>query len=51
MKDLMVVAYLDDYMVDLMVRRLRAAVTNEVPGGNTHASACRHTRPKSFIDQ
>ncbi len=24
---------LDDYMVDLMVRRLRAAVTNEVPGG------------------
>jgi tricorn protease len=25
---------LDDYMVDLMVRRLRAALTNEVPGGN-----------------
>jgi tricorn protease len=25
---------LDDYMVDLMVRRLRAAITNEVPGGN-----------------
>ncbi|MEO7310565.1 MAG: PDZ domain-containing protein [Chitinophagaceae bacterium] len=24
---------LDDYMVDLMVRRLRAAITNEVPGG------------------
>ncbi len=24
---------LDDYMVDLMTRRLRAAVTNEVPGG------------------
>jgi tricorn protease len=24
---------LDDYMVDLMVRRLRAAATNEVPGG------------------
>jgi tricorn protease len=24
---------LDDYMVDLMVRRLRAALTNEVPGG------------------
>lgn len=24
---------LDDYMVDLMVRRLRAAVTNEAPGG------------------
>ena len=25
---------LDDYMVDLMVRRLRAALTNEVPGGS-----------------
>jgi tricorn protease len=25
---------LDDYMVDLMVRRLRAAITNEVPDGN-----------------
>lgn len=25
---------LDDYMVDLMVRRLRAAITNEVPGGD-----------------
>ncbi|HZG24681.1 MAG TPA: PDZ domain-containing protein, partial [Chitinophagaceae bacterium] len=25
---------LDDYMVDLMVRRLRAAITNEVPNGN-----------------
>ncbi len=24
---------LDDYMVDLMTRRLRAAITNEVPGG------------------
>lgn len=24
---------LDDYMVDLMVRRLRAAITNEAPGG------------------
>jgi len=24
---------LDDYMVDLMIRRLRAAVTNEAPGG------------------
>ena len=24
---------LDDYMVDLMIRRLRAAATNEVPGG------------------
>jgi tricorn protease len=24
---------LDDYMVDLMVRRMRAAITNEVPGG------------------
>ncbi|MEO6233433.1 MAG: PDZ domain-containing protein [Ferruginibacter sp.] len=24
---------LDDYMIDLMVRRLRAALTNEVPGG------------------
>jgi len=24
---------LDDYMVDLMIRRLRAAITNEVPGG------------------
>jgi tricorn protease len=24
---------LDDYMVDLMVRRLRAGITNEVPGG------------------
>ncbi len=24
---------LDDYMVDLMVRRLRASITNEVPGG------------------
>ena len=26
---------LDDYMVDLMVRRLRAAITNEVPGGKS----------------
>ena len=25
---------LDDYMVDLMVRRLRAAITNEVPAGS-----------------
>ncbi len=25
--------FLDDYMVDLMTRRLRAAITNEVPGG------------------
>ena len=25
---------LDDYMVDLMTRSLRAAITNEVPGGN-----------------
>ncbi len=24
---------LDDYMVDLMTRSLRAAITNEVPGG------------------
>ena len=24
---------LDDYMVDLMIRKLRAAITNEVPGG------------------
>jgi tricorn protease len=24
---------LDDYMVDLMIRRLRASITNEVPGG------------------
>ena len=26
---------LDDYMVDLMVRRLRAAITNEVPAGKS----------------
>lgn len=26
---------LDDYMVDLMIRRLRAAITNEAPGGQS----------------
>ncbi|HWC54476.1 MAG TPA: S41 family peptidase, partial [Chitinophagaceae bacterium] len=40
---------LDDYMVDLMVRRLRAAVTNEVPGGEAFRLPAGILGPKVLL--
>jgi len=41
--------YLDDYMVDLMVRRLRAAATNEVPGGKAFRLPAGILGPKVLL--
>jgi tricorn protease len=40
---------LDDYMVDLMVRRLRAAATNEVPGGRAFSLPAGILGPKVLL--
>jgi tricorn protease len=40
---------LDDYMVDLMVRRLRAAATNEVPGGTPFNLPAGILGPKALL--
>ncbi len=40
---------LDDYMVDLMVRRLRAAVTNEVPDGKPFNLPAGILGPKALL--
>ena len=40
---------LDDYMVDLMIRRLRAAVTNEVPGGKAFRLPAGILGPKVLL--
>jgi tricorn protease len=40
---------LDDYMVDLMVRRLRAAATNEVPGGTPFNLPSGILGPKALL--
>lgn len=40
---------LDDYMVDLMVRRLRAAITNEVPGGKAFRLPAGILGPKVLL--
>jgi tricorn protease len=40
---------LDDYMVDLMVRRLRAAITNEAPGGNAFRLPAGILGPKVLL--
>jgi tricorn protease len=40
---------LDDYMVDLMVRRLRAAITNEVPGGKAYRLPAGILGPKVLL--
>ena len=40
---------LDDYMVDLMVRRLRAAITNEVPGGRAFRLPAGILGPKVLL--
>ncbi|RYY09549.1 MAG: protease, partial [Chitinophagaceae bacterium] len=40
---------LDDYMVDLMVRRLRAAITNEVPGGQPTRLPAGISGPKVLL--
>ena len=40
---------LDDYMVDLMVRRLRNAITNEVPGGKAYRLPAGILGPKVLM--
>ncbi len=40
---------LDDYMVDLMTRRLRAAITNEVPGGRPFVLPAGILGPKVLL--
>jgi tricorn protease len=40
---------LDDYMVDLMVRRLRASLTNEVPGGVAFRLPAGILGPKALL--
>ncbi len=40
---------LDDYMVDLMTRRLRAAITNEVPGGGAFRLPAGILGPKVLL--
>jgi tricorn protease len=40
---------LDDYMVDLMVRRLRAAITNEVPNGQPTRLPAGISGPKVLL--
>ena len=40
---------LDDYMVDLMVRRLRASLTNEVPGGTAFRLPAGILGPKALL--
>ena len=40
---------LDDYMVDLMIRRLRAAVTNEAPGGQALRLPAGNLGPKVLL--
>jgi len=40
---------LDDYMVDLMIRRLRAAITNEVPGGRPMRLPAGISGPKVLL--
>jgi tricorn protease len=40
---------LDDYMVDLMVRRLRASLTNEVPGGAAFRLPAGILGPKALL--
>ena len=40
---------LDDYMVDLMVRRLRASLTNEVPGGTPFRLPAGILGPKALL--
>ena len=40
---------LDDYMVDLMIRRLRAAITNEVPGGKAYRLPAGILGPKVLL--
>ena len=40
---------LDDYMVDLMIRRLRAAVTNETPGGQALRLPAGNLGPKVLL--
>jgi tricorn protease len=40
---------LDDYMVDLMIRRLRAAITNEVPGGKAFRLPAGILGPKVLL--
>jgi tricorn protease len=40
---------LDDYMVDLMTRRLRAAITNEVPGGKPFVLPAGILGPKVLL--
>jgi len=40
---------LDDYMVDLMIRRLRAAITNEVPGGTAFRLPAGILGPKVLL--
>ena len=40
---------LDDYMVDLMIRRLRAAVTNEAPGGSAFRLPAGILGPKVLL--
>lgn len=40
---------LDDYMVDLMTRNLRAAITNEVPGGKPFRLPAGNLGPKVLL--
>jgi len=40
---------LDDYMVDLMTRKLRAAVTNEAPGGKPYILPAGILGPKALL--